>query len=181
MGCPVSTTIIASLLVGAVLALRFKVFILVPTILAAWAVLTGIGLAWEITAAWIALEIAVVTTALQVGYSQSPAAGGVPCCWRGSRFLLAELFPFMFLRTLPVGFMASLLTAALLLSMSDLAIAQRSGVRSGVIGSAPTDSARSGVIGGGYRGARSVGASEGLGSIRTSSSASRLTAGASGS
>ena len=60
----------------------------------------------------------------------------------------------MFLRTLPVGFMASLLTAALLLSMSDLAIAQRSGVRSGVIGSAPTDSARSGVIGGGYRGAR---------------------------
>jgi len=64
----VSATIIASLLVGAVLALRFKVFILVPTILAAWAVLTGIGLAWEITAAWIALEIAVVTTALQVGY-----------------------------------------------------------------------------------------------------------------
>ena len=59
----------------------------------------------------------------------------------------------MFLRTLPVGFMASLLTAALLLSMSDLAIAQRSSVRSGVIGSAPTDSARSGVIGGGYRGA----------------------------
>ena len=52
----------------------------------------------------------------------------------------------MFLRTLPVGFMASLLTAALLLSMSDLAIAQRSGVRSGVIGSAPTDSARSGVM-----------------------------------
>jgi len=49
----VSASIIASLLVGAVLALRFKVFILVPTILAAWAVLTGIGLAWEITAAWI--------------------------------------------------------------------------------------------------------------------------------
>jgi hypothetical protein len=53
---------------GAVLALRFKVSILVPTILAAWAVLMGIGLAWEITAAWITLEIAVVTTALQVGY-----------------------------------------------------------------------------------------------------------------
>src|SRR4249920_2085010 len=67
-GHPMSTAIIASLLVGAVLALRFKVFILVPTILAAWAVLTGIGLAWEIPAAWIALEIAVVTTALQVGY-----------------------------------------------------------------------------------------------------------------
>jgi hypothetical protein len=51
-----------------VLALRFKTFILVPTIIAAWAILTGIGLVWEITAAWVVLEIAVVTTALQVGY-----------------------------------------------------------------------------------------------------------------
>jgi hypothetical protein len=72
----VSATIIASLLVGAVLALRFKVFILVPTILAAWAVLTGIGLVWVITAAWIALEIAVVTTALQVGYLSPLLLGG---------------------------------------------------------------------------------------------------------
>jgi hypothetical protein len=40
----------------------------VPTIIAAWAILTGIGLVWEITAAWVVLEIAVVTTALQVGY-----------------------------------------------------------------------------------------------------------------
>jgi hypothetical protein len=63
-----STIIIASLLVGAVLALRFKIFILVPNIIAAWAILTGIGLVWEITAAWVVLEIAVVTTALQVGY-----------------------------------------------------------------------------------------------------------------
>jgi hypothetical protein len=63
-----STIIIASLLVGAVLALRFKIFILVPTIIAAWAILTGIGLVWEIIAAWVVLEIAVVTTALQVGY-----------------------------------------------------------------------------------------------------------------
>ena len=39
-----STTIIASLLVGAVLSLRFKFLILVPTIIAAWAVLTGIGI-----------------------------------------------------------------------------------------------------------------------------------------
>ena len=68
MGRPMSTIIIASLLVGAVLALRFKIFILVPTIIAAWAILTGIGLVWEITAAWVVLEIAVVTTALQVGY-----------------------------------------------------------------------------------------------------------------
>jgi len=63
-----STTIIASLLVGAVLSLRFKVLILVPTIIAAWAVLTGIGLVWEITAAWVVLEMVVVTTALEVGY-----------------------------------------------------------------------------------------------------------------
>jgi hypothetical protein len=67
-GIPMSTTIIASLLVGAVLSLRFKVLILVPTIIAAWAVLTGIGLVWEITAAWVVLEIVVVTTALEVGY-----------------------------------------------------------------------------------------------------------------
>ena len=33
-----------------------------------WAVLTGIGLVWEITAAWVVLEIVVVTTALEVGY-----------------------------------------------------------------------------------------------------------------
>jgi len=32
-----STTIIASLVVGAMLSLRFKVSILVPTIMAAWA------------------------------------------------------------------------------------------------------------------------------------------------
>jgi hypothetical protein len=59
-------------------------------------------------------------------------------------------------RNLPVGFMASLTAAALLIP--DAASAQRSGVRSGVIGSAPTDSAptdsaQSGVIGGSYRGA----------------------------
>jgi hypothetical protein len=67
-GHSMSTTIIASLLVGAMLSLRFKVSILVPTIMAAWAVLTGIGLAWEITAARVVLEIVVVTTALEVGY-----------------------------------------------------------------------------------------------------------------
>ena len=72
-----STTVIASILVGAVLALRFKAFILVPTIIAAWAVLAGIGFAWEITAARIALEIAVVTTALQVGYLASMLMEGL--------------------------------------------------------------------------------------------------------
>jgi hypothetical protein len=61
-------TIIASLLLGAVLSLRFKVLILAPTIIAAWAVLTGIGLVREITVAWVVLEIVVVTTSLEVGY-----------------------------------------------------------------------------------------------------------------
>ena len=45
---------------------------------------------------------------------------------------------------------ASLLLIALLL---DTASAQRSGVRSGVIGEAPSGDVRSGAIGGGYRGA----------------------------
>ena len=67
-GHSMSTTIIASLLVGAMLSLRFKVSIIVPTIMAAWAALTGIGLTWEITAARVVLEIVVVTTALEVGY-----------------------------------------------------------------------------------------------------------------
>jgi len=77
MGGPMSTTIIASLLVGAVLSLRFKVLILVPTIIAAWAVLTGIGLVWEIAAAWVVLEIVVVTTALEVGYLATPLMEGL--------------------------------------------------------------------------------------------------------
>ena len=38
----------------------------------AWLVLTGIGLVWEIAAAWIVLEIVVVTTALEVGYLATP-------------------------------------------------------------------------------------------------------------
>ena len=63
-----STAVIASILVGAILALRFNVFILMPTIIAAWAVLAGIGFVWEMTLSRIALEMAVVTTALQIGY-----------------------------------------------------------------------------------------------------------------
>jgi hypothetical protein len=48
--------------------------------------------------------------------------------------------------------MAVLSNLAILRAL-DEGLAQRSGVRSGVIGSPPTDGARSGVIGGGYRGA----------------------------
>jgi hypothetical protein len=63
-----STAIIASILVGAILGLRFKVYIMFPTVLAALAVLAGIGLVWEIASSRIALEMVVVTTALEIGY-----------------------------------------------------------------------------------------------------------------
>jgi hypothetical protein len=69
-------------------------------------------------------------------------------------------------RTLPVGFAASLM-AAMLLSLPEAASAQRSGVRSGVIGSPPIDGVRSGVIGGGYRGAPIGRRERRDGSIRT--------------
>ena len=64
---------------------------------------------------------------------------------------------------------ASLLLIALLL---DTASAQRSGVRSGVIGEAPSGDVRSGVIGGGYRGAPSTGAIAGVGPTPTLTRAS---------
>jgi hypothetical protein len=54
-----------------------QVLILVPTIIAAWAVLTGNGLVCEITAAWVVLEIVVVTTALEVGYFAASLTEGL--------------------------------------------------------------------------------------------------------
>ena len=62
--------------------------------------------------------------------------------------------------------------AAGLLLMPSAATAQRSGVRSGVIGSAPIGHVQSGVIGGGYRGAVIGRRSEGVGFIRTQTRAS---------
>ena len=53
-------------------------------------------------------------------------------------------------RTLLAGLLASLAGALLL---SDVAFAQRSGVRRGVIGNVPTHQIHSSTIGGGYRGA----------------------------
>ncbi len=58
---------VGSILVGAVLGLHFKVFVLIPVILSALAVLAGTG-AWEIGMDRIALEMVAVATALQVGY-----------------------------------------------------------------------------------------------------------------
>jgi hypothetical protein len=71
------TAVIASILVGAVLALRFKVFVLIPTIFAALAVLAGIGFVWEISISRIAIEMAFVTTALQIGYVLLDMAGTI--------------------------------------------------------------------------------------------------------
>jgi hypothetical protein len=59
---------VGSILVGAVLGLHFKVFVLIPVILSALAVLAGTVLAWEIGMDRIALEMVAVATALQLGY-----------------------------------------------------------------------------------------------------------------
>jgi hypothetical protein len=59
---------IVSILVGALLGLRFRVFILVPAITFALALVIGVGVAREAGIWWIALEMVVVATALQLGY-----------------------------------------------------------------------------------------------------------------
>lgn len=73
------TVVIAAIFVGALLSLRYKVFVLIPFIMLACAVLSGAGLAWDISASQILLEVAAVTTALQLGYlapfNQSRAFG----------------------------------------------------------------------------------------------------------
>ena len=62
------TVVIAAIFVGALLSLRYKVFVLIPFIMLACAVLSGAGLAWDIGASQILLEVTAVTTALQLGY-----------------------------------------------------------------------------------------------------------------
>ena len=59
---------IVSVLVGALLGIRFKVFILLPAVLLAVAVVTAVGLSRESGVWWIALEIVVIMTALELGY-----------------------------------------------------------------------------------------------------------------
>jgi hypothetical protein len=59
---------IVSILIGALLGLRFRVFILVPAITFALVLVIGVGVARESGIWWIALEMVVVATALQLGY-----------------------------------------------------------------------------------------------------------------
>ena len=62
------TVVIGAIFVGAVLSLRYRVFVLIPSIMLACAVLSGAGLAWDISASHILLEVTAVTAALQLGY-----------------------------------------------------------------------------------------------------------------
>jgi hypothetical protein len=62
------TVVIAAIFVGALLSLRYRVFVLIPSIILACAVLSGAGFAWDISGSQILLEVAAVTTALQLGY-----------------------------------------------------------------------------------------------------------------
>jgi hypothetical protein len=59
---------LASLLLGAALSLGFKVFVLVPTILFAAALICGIGIVQHPNVFSAILETLVVATAVQVGY-----------------------------------------------------------------------------------------------------------------
>ena len=80
-------THILSLLVGALLGLRFTVYVLVVVIYFATAVIGGVGAAGEVDAWWISLDIAVGATALQMGYLEG-AQGQVhrpSMTWRSGR------------------------------------------------------------------------------------------------
>jgi hypothetical protein len=59
---------IASIAIGLLLALRFKVFILLPAMLVTCAALGSAGLIWGVSGIQIALEMVTLTTALQLGY-----------------------------------------------------------------------------------------------------------------
>jgi hypothetical protein len=59
---------VANICVGVLLAQRFTVFILFPAMIVNCAVVGGTGLIWEIGLSQIVLEIAALSTALQLGY-----------------------------------------------------------------------------------------------------------------
>jgi len=60
------THTVVAMLSGAVLGLRYKVLILAPAIM--FALVFVVGLAREAGIWWLALDMVVVTTALQLGY-----------------------------------------------------------------------------------------------------------------
>jgi preprotein translocase subunit SecD len=59
---------IACIIVGALLALRYKVFVLFPAIIVMCAVLGSTGFIWEFSMSQISLEMAGLSIALQLGY-----------------------------------------------------------------------------------------------------------------
>ena len=59
---------IAGVLVGALLGMYFRVFILVPVVLLAVAITVSVGLAFESGGWWITLEVAVAMITLELGY-----------------------------------------------------------------------------------------------------------------
>ena len=85
------TFTIVSVLVGALLGMRFRVFILLPVVLLTVAIVAAVGLARESGAWRILLEIVVVMTALELGVPRRKRGGpnlvGVTqvsgCPWRG--------------------------------------------------------------------------------------------------
>jgi hypothetical protein len=62
------TVVIIAILVGALLSLWYKVFILIPSIILACAVLSSTGFLWDISTSQILPEVVSVTAALQLGY-----------------------------------------------------------------------------------------------------------------
>jgi hypothetical protein len=76
------TFTIVSVLVGALLGMRFRVFILLPVVLLAVAIVATVGLARESGAWRILLEIVVVMTALELGYLGGSVGARI---WSASR------------------------------------------------------------------------------------------------
>jgi len=76
------TFTIVSVLVGALLGMRFRVFILLPVVLLTVAIVAAVGLARESGAWRILLEIVVVMTALELGYLGGSVGARI---WSASR------------------------------------------------------------------------------------------------
>ena len=63
-----STLILLSILLGALLGIRFKVFVLIPAIAFALVVILAYGMAFATGASGILVAIAVASSCLQIGY-----------------------------------------------------------------------------------------------------------------
>ena len=63
-----STLVLLSILLGALLGMRFKVFVLIPAIAFALIVILAYGTAFRIGLSGIFLAIAVASSCLQIGY-----------------------------------------------------------------------------------------------------------------